>query len=256
MKVIIIEDEAPALRRLEKLLRELDPEIEIVATFDSISSTVSFLKNQPTIDLILSDIQLADGLSFEIFQQVKVETPIIFTTAFDEYAIRAFKVNSIDYLLKPIDIELLSVSLEKYRSLQKNTPTPDLQPILQQLLQNIHTPQPKPFRQRFLVSHRDTFMSISVDEVAYFYSENKLTYLVCHTGKKYVIPDTLEELESTLDPHVFFRANRQFLISQSAIQQIVTHFGGKLKLVIEPQIQEEIFVSREKAGILKEWLNR
>jgi two-component system, LytTR family, response regulator LytT len=255
MKVIIIEDEAPAIRRLEKLLKEIIPTIEIIETFDSISSSTSYLSNHPRVDLIFSDIQLADGLSFEIFQQVKVTSPIIFTTAFNEYAIRAFKVNSIDYLLKPIDIKLLRLSIEKYQNLKKSTSFPELQPLLNQLLANMTSPNDT-FRQRFLVNYRDTFQRIDIEEIAYFLSENKLTQLVTHEGKSFIIPETLEELESSINPRLFFRANRQFLINSKSIQQIFTHFAGKLKIILCPSASQEVYVSRIKATIFKQWLNR
>jgi two-component system, LytTR family, response regulator LytT len=255
MKIVIIEDEAPALRRLEKLLRQVEPTIQIVATFDSVNTTVEYLQTQPLLDLIITDIQLADGLSFEIFQQVNVTIPIIFTTAFDEYAIRAFKVNSIDYLLKPIDTELLRKSIEKYKNLTTKSSETLVNPLLSQLLEDINRRNVQ-YRQRFLVSYRDTFIRLEITEIAYFYSEARLTHLITHTGKKYVIPETLEELEITIDPAQFMRANRQFIIHHSAIQQIVSHFGGKLKIKLLPDFSEEIFVSREKASVFKEWLNQ
>jgi two-component system, LytTR family, response regulator LytT len=255
MKIIIIEDEAPALRRLEKLLRDIEPGIEVLQNFDSISGAVAYLQTKPAIDLIFSDIQLADGLSFEIFQQVPTEVPVIFTTAYDEYAIRAFKVNSIDYLLKPIEKEALQASINKYINLQKGNQVPDLQPILGQLLQQVQQAKTV-YRQGFLVNYRDKFQRIDISEIAYFYSEAKLTHIVTHEGRKYPTPETLEELEANLDPQVFYRANRQFLISMQAVSLIASHLGGKLKLSLNPHTPEEVFVSREKATSFKEWMNQ
>ncbi|MBO0931497.1 LytR/AlgR family response regulator transcription factor [Fibrella aquatilis] len=255
MTTILIEDEAPAARRLAKLLTQLEPDIQILAQPDTITGAVGALRhNQP--DLVFSDIRLADGLSFEAFRQVEVSCPIIFTTAYDEYAIRAFSVNSIDYLLKPIDPEKLAQSLVKFRQLRPTTlpESTTFQALMTRLMQQGEANRPV-YRSRFLVSYRDQLTAVPIDDVAYFYSEQKITHLITAGGKLYPVAQTMDELETQLDPQRFFRANRQFMVSVGAIGTIFTHFNGKLKLDLRPATPHEVLVSREKATALKAWLN-
>jgi two-component system, LytTR family, response regulator LytT len=257
LTTILIEDEAPAARRLAKLLTELEPNIQFLAQPDAIGGAIEALR-QHTPDLLFSDIQLADGLSFEVFRHVPVACPVIFTTAYDEYAIRAFSVNSIDYLLKPIDPAKLAQSLAKFRSLRSGN-VPNVPEAFQQLMAEMLRNQPlnvPTYRSRFLVSFRDRLDSIAAQDVAYFYSEQKITHLLTHTGKLYPLGQTMDELEAQLDPRQFFRANRQFIVSIGAIGSIHTHFSGKLKLTLKPEAQDEVMVSREKAGPFKDWLNQ
>lgn len=253
MNIVIIEDEKLSAQRLEKLILTIDPSIEVIAMLDSIKSSIQWLKVNTAPDLIFLDIHLGDGLSFEIFDQINIECPIIFTTAYDEYAIKAFKFNSIDYLLKPIDQELLQKSIQKFRklsspSLNKEFDFKDLAKLL--------TSEKKIYRSRFLVNYRDELLPISTPEIAYFYSENKNTYLIGKDERKYLIDYTLEELETELDPSYFFRITRQIIASAQAIKKIYQHFNLKLKVELEPPFQEEIMLSRDKSGLLKEWLNR
>ena len=256
MTTILIEDEAPAARRLAKLLTELEPGLQILAQPDTIAGAVSALRhNQP--DLIFSDIRLADGLSFEAFRQVDVLCPIIFTTAYDEYAIRAFSVNSIDYLLKPIDPQKLAQSLAKFRQLRPAPPAESInfQVLMMQLLEQGEARRPV-YRSWFLVSYRDQLTSIPVEDVAYFRSEQKVTHLITMGGKLHPIGQTMDELETQLNPQLFFRVNRQFMVSVGAIGTIFTHFNGKLKLDLRPDTPHEVLISRDKASALKGWLNR
>jgi DNA-binding LytR/AlgR family response regulator len=255
MKILLIEDEAPAARRLEKMIKEALPTAEIVAVLDSVSTSIEYLQALPALDLIFTDIQLADGLSFEIFEEVSLKCPLIFTTAYDEYALKAFKLNSIDYLLKPIDKKELENSLRKWQNLRTTLPENALQQNLAQLLAQLQG-EKKEYKSRFLVKVGEKLMSISENEIAYFQAEEKIVFLHTQTGKKYVVDYTLDELEGVLNPQNFFRLNRQFLVHISSIKSINTYFNGKLKIQLVPETSEEVIVSREKSPTLKEWLDR
>jgi two-component system LytT family response regulator len=247
MKVVIIEDEMSAARRLAKLLHEVEPQAEVLASLDSIEESVQWLIANATPELIFSDIQLADGLSFEIYRKVQPNCPIIFTTAFDEYAIEAFKLNSIDYLLKPIDKADLKRALDKFKRL--NNATNDIAGLLKQLA------KPDYYKTRFLFKSGTRLVPCNIDQVAYFYAEDKLVYVQLFDGKKYIWDESLDKLEQQLDPTLMFRAGRQLLISRNAIESIHNYFNGKLKLTLKPAISMEVTVSREKAGDFKNWLN-
>jgi len=253
MKILIIEDEIPAAKRLRSLLKDADSNIVIEDVRDSIKSACMWIKENPMPDLIFMDIQLSDGLSFEIFKQVNIKCPVIFTTAFDEYAIQAFKVNSIDYLLKPIEINDLKYSLKKYDELKKqfsiDDDTEHFKKIIDSLTQNHST-----YKTRFLVKLGQSFIKVGAEECAYFYLENKLTYLVLFGGKKHVVDFSLDELEKQLDPKLFCRVNRQFIINIESILSVHNFFGGKLKLRLKPEASENVIVSREKASLFKEWI--
>jgi len=255
MKIVLIEDEAPASRRLEKMVKELAPEAETIAVLDSVSSSIAFFQSNPAIDLVFLDIQLADGLSFEIFEQVQINAPIIFTTAYDEYALKAFKVNSIDYLLKPIDKEALQKSLEKRRLLQQTSPDTALQKNLAQIIQQMQG-EKQAYKARFLVKMGEKLISIAEQEIAYFQAEEKMVLLHTQQSKKYMLDYSLDELENLLNPANFFRLNRQFITHLQAIKSINTYFNGKLKLQLSPENSEDVIVSREKSPSLKEWLDQ
>lgn len=253
MTTLIIEDEQPAARRLARLLSDFDPTIQIGPVLESVSDAATYLLTNAHPDLLFSDIQLSDGLSFEVFRQIEPRCPIIFTTAYDEYAVQAFKLNSLDYLLKPIVPRELEAALTKFRkAIGSAAPLAlDYGQLVRALNQSQRT-----CRQRFLVAYRDTYRAIPTREVAYFYSENKITRLVCPDNKWFPIPETLEELVDQLDPCLFFRANRQCIISVDSITAIHKHFNGRLKLELTPIVPEEVFVSRERAEELKLWLNQ
>jgi DNA-binding LytR/AlgR family response regulator len=254
MKTVIIEDEELASRRLKNLLFEIDPDIQVFASLDSIEKSVQWFSNNPLPELIFMDIQLSDGLSFEIFKKVNIDSPVIFTTAYHEYAIQAFKVNSIDYLLKPIALEDLVASMEKFKKLSSTEnlklKSKEVEAVLSGLFKN--TPV---FKSRFIVKSGKNFLKILSDEIAYFYVQNKMTFMMTKTGKKYITDLTMDELERELDPHLFFRANRQFLISEACIQNFQSYFSGKIKVSILPKYDEEIIISRLKANGFKDWLN-
>lgn len=255
MNIVIVEDEAPAARRLQKLLKENDPSIKIIASLDSIESTITWLSDNPPPDLFFMDIQLADGLCFEIFRRKEVTSPVIFTTAYDEYALRAFKVNSIDYLLKPIDSTDLKRSLEKYKQLKNNfSPKAEGENKLEKLLHDL-IPSEDKYKTRFLVKSGQRYIPVDTDAIAYFYTEDKVVLLKTFQKNVYVVDSTLDHLEQQLNPKEFFRVNRQFILHVNAINHINTFFNGKLKIQAKPDNEHEIIISREKASDFKNWLD-
>jgi two-component system LytT family response regulator len=253
MKILIIEDETPALNRIKKMVLEVEPSIEILDTADSIELSVQLIeKYKDTMDLILMDIELADGQSFEIFNLTEVNCPVIFTTAYDEFALKAFKVNSIDYLLKPIDKMELKTAFQKFKTIQKSASNVD---ALKEMLAQISAPKNN-FKERFLVKLGERLISVATNEIAYFLSKDKLTYLITKNNNKYVVDYTLEELGNMLDRKQFFQINRQFIVAINSITNIHNYFNGKLKIQLVPVVEEEVIVSRERASDLKIWLNQ
>lgn len=255
MKALIIEDEAPAARRLKKLIEEIEPGIQVIEVIESVEAAVRWISNNPSPDLFFMDIQLADGVSFEIFPKVKVGAPIIFTTAFDEYALKAFKVNSIDYLLKPVQEHELKQSIQKYKELAGAYKTVNREDVLHKLLEDYRSNR-KEYKSRFLVKLGERLISIDTSEITYFKSEDKLTFLISKSGNKYLVEYTLDQLEKILDPNHFFRLNRQFIAHISSIDTIHNYFNGKLKLFLKDKSKEEVIISREKAPLFKEWLGQ
>ncbi|WP_128543539.1 LytR/AlgR family response regulator transcription factor [Larkinella soli] len=258
MDVLVIEDEELAVRKLTKLLQEVDDSIRIVGTAASVRASVQWLQTNSAPDLILMDIELADGQSFEIFEQTAVESPVIFTTSYDEYALRAFKVNSIDYLLKPIKRHELEASLEKHRKFRNQPETETggrlaIDALVQQLRQQI---QPAEYRKRFLVKHLSQWMPVEVADIAYFYSEEGVSLFRTRNNQKFSVDYTLDELEAMLDPTQFFRANRQFIVDINSVQQIHPYFNNKLKLTLKPNPEDEVLVSRERATEFKKWMGK
>lgn len=250
MRAIIVEDEKHARDNLEKLLHELDPGIEIQAKLDSVRGTVAWLEANRT-DLIFLDIHLADDLSFKIFEQTQVLTPVIFTTAYDQYALRAFKVNSLDYLLKPIDKEELSQSLEKYRATRPPQQAIDVSQLLQALQQPQHNHQ-----QRFLVTRREKILSVKTDDVAYFEGEDRYVYLVKNDGARFIVEYKLSDLEDLLNPAHFFRLNRSYIARFEAIDKITVLSKSRVKVDLKPAAPREVIVSTETARDFKAWLNQ
>lgn len=248
MKILIIEDEIAAYERLCKMVLEVEPLAEIVGHVDSIESGVQWLESHSEPALILSDIHLADGSSFMIFDRVKVSCAIVFTTAYDEYALKAFKLNSIDYLLKPIDKQELKAAIHKFKN-YGNFSSNQVHNVLTSLL---HTQ--KFHKERFLVKMSDRLIPIPTKEISYFVSEDKYVFLY-YKDKKYPVDYTIEELEGLLDPQCFFRLNRKILAQISAIVKISNHLNGKLKVDLEPTYVEDIYVSRERATEFKNWLD-
>lgn len=248
MKILIIEDEARAASHLERLLSKVAPEMEVVARLESVRDAVAFLTGKPELGLIFSDIQLADGLSFEIYQQVKVSCPIIFTTAWDHYAIEAFNTNGIDYLLKPIEEERLLKAIEKARQF-----TPG--PLLERILALSAAKPAHSYKSRFLVKVGDKIKSIPVEEITAFYSFEKATYLFTCDKFSYAIDFALDQLETMLNPNRYFRINRKFLVSLEACSNITAWSNSRLKLRIDGLEDQEIIVARERVQEFKEWLD-
>ena len=250
MNVIIIEDEKPAARRLSRLLEELNVEVSVM--LHSVEEAINWFKNNAHPDLIFLDIQLSDGLSFEIFDEVEVKSAIIFTTAFDEYALQAFKLNSIDYLLKPIDDEDLEVAVKKYKSLK---PEPQKLALdfedIKKLLVN---PIEREYKKRFTVRVGQHLKIINADEVECFYSENKGTYAATSDGRNYLLDTTLENLEGELEPKIFFRVSRKFYININHIKDIISYTNSRLQIKVNHFYEQDIIVSRERVRDFKLWL--
>lgn len=256
MKVLIIEDEAPAFRRLQKVLEEIDESIEILEVLDSVSDSVKWLKNHQAPDLVFMDIQLSDGISFEIFENTEVSSPVIFTTAFDEYTLRAFKVNSIDYLLKPIKRQELEKGIDKYRFFQnKFGGTNKLlkEENLGELIKKI-TLTEKQYKTRFLIKTGDKLLSISSEEISHFQMRQGVVHLYTLNSKRYITDHTMEELSNISDPEKFHRANRQFIVAYDAIKTVHKYHKGKLLIELHTAFDEQIIVSMEKASSFKKWL--
>ena len=252
MDLLILEDEQLASDRLVGMLQDIDEEISIVGVLKSIDEGKKWFADNELPDLVISDIRLLDGLSFDLFRSLELDVPVIFTTAYDQYAIKAFEVNSIDYLLKPILKEKLVVAIEKFKERKANNKFPADFESLYDLIQN----QKKSYKSRFLIKSGVKIVAVPIEKVAYFYSQNKLTYLVTKNDKKFPLDQTLEVLEEQLDPDVFMRANRQFIVSFGSISEIHPYFKGRLKLELEPASELEIVISAEKTPDFKGWLDQ
>ena len=249
MKVILVEDEKHARDNLEHLLLEIAPDIEILAKLESVKRTVEWLTNNQA-DLIFLDIHLADDLSFKIFDQIKVTTPVIFTTAYDKYALKAFKVNSIDYLLKPIDEEELAASIEKFRNTQSISNVDYAQ------IQSLINEPKKVYQQRFLVTRRDKIMSLTINQIAFFEGEDRYVYLINKEGNRFIVDYKLSDLEEILDPELFFRLNRSFIAHFESIVTITGVSKSRLKVDLKPKARREIIVSSANTKHFKAWLNK
>lgn len=252
MKVLIIEDELPAARRIEQLVRQQRPQVEILAVIDSISEAVKWFAQNPAPELILMDIHLADGLSFDIFQSIQIQSMVIFTTAYDQYAIRAFKVNSIDYLLKPIDAQELKCALDKFDLMREKTQTFDYS-MINQMFDNLKN---RNYRERFLVKFGNAFTYIQAQDMRFCYAEDSLVFTRMADGKKYNLDHTLEQLEQVLNPIHFFRINRKMLLHIDAVDKIHPYFNNRLKLELQPTPGFEIVVSRERVQDFKNWIDQ
>jgi len=256
MKVLIIEDESATARRLQKLLMEINPSIEILAIHESISQTVNWLKLHGEPDLMFMDVNLSDGLSFAIFEELEVNCPVIFTTAYDQYAIQAFKVNSIDYLLKPIIKDNLAESLSKYNKLQNKegeTKIDIARLDIDKLAQALGLRKPD-YMKRLIVRYGEVIKSIEIKDIAYFYSDEKIVFMALKEGKAYPVDFTLDHLEMHLDPELFFRINRKFIISYHAIDKMISYSKSRIKITLNPACSLEAISSTERSGEFKEWL--
>jgi DNA-binding LytR/AlgR family response regulator len=253
IKTLIIEDEERAARQLTKMLAQGIKDHQIMEIIDSIEDSVAWIKSNAAPDLIFMDIQLADGLSFEIFQQIEITCPIIFTTAFDQYAIKAFKVNSIDYLLKPIKQDDLDLAIAKYDRL--TAPMPPSAMAVDSLMQLLQSQTATTTRNGVLVRDGTGFVQIVMSDIAYLYSSDSITFAIA-SGKRYIIDETIDQFLSTVDPDLFFRINRGQVVAKSAVQRIEHYLNHRLKLTVEHSRDMEFVVSRAKANSFKEWMNK
>lgn len=247
MKILIIEDESAASSQLKFLLKQLNISCEILAIIETVEDAIKWFTTNESPDLIFSDIQLADGISFEIYEQVKINAPIIFITAFDEFAIRAFKLNSVDYILKPLDADSLRFAVEKF-----NNQTLVKQETLNELIKQ-QVFSPKSYRKSFLVRYRDKLLPIKSSEFAYFFIENGLVFGQLFDGRKFILDFKLEDLENQLDPHDFVRANRQFILSRESILEIEPYINSRILVKTSPKSPYEAIISKEKVTPFKKW---
>lgn len=255
MNIVIIEDEAFAADALESLILELRPETEIKAKPESIEEAVEWFSRNPQPELIFCDIHLSDGNSFEIFRQVEVQSPVIFTTAYDEYAIEAFKVNSIDYLLKPIDQDELARAIRKYEGLKDSNINKDIRNIHDLLQSSGLGNKPSEKKSRFMVKSGQTIKTVASEEVAYFLAEEGVVLLVTFEGKRFAINYTLDQLEKMLEEKTFFRANRQLITNINAVKEVSPYFKGRLHLSLDPPQENDQIISSNKASDFKRWMD-
>ena len=255
MNILIVEDEMPAAKQLERLITELDFPHKITGHTTSVEDTVEWLKAHEMPDLIFMDIQLSDDLSFAIFEKIDVKSPVIFTTAYDEYALQAFKVNSIDYLLKPVDIDELRRSIEKLERLREMIRQTYPREFTRELAQTIINQKPI-YKNRFLVRRGEQFMSVPAEEILCFISEHKVTFCITKDQLKFSVDNTLEELEKLLDPALFFRVNRKCIVHFNAIEKIHSYFNGKLLMKIKSRFENEFTISKDRSNAFKSWLNQ
>ncbi len=246
MRILIIEDEKPAVDHLVDILSEEMSEASILEPIDTVKDAIQWFQNNKMPDLVFMDIQLADDICFRIFEKVEISCPIIFTTAYDQYALRAFRLNSIGYLLKPVEKTSLKESLEKLRRLTSS----DFDSLQHTML------EVGKFKERFMVTRGERIKSIPVESVAYFFGQDKFVYLITHGGEQFLIDDTLTDLENKADPTTFFRINRQYLVSYSAIKEMTIHTRGRVKVELLPPTKETPVVSIERSGSFKNWLDR
>jgi len=250
MKVLIVEDENLLAKQLTNLITSVEPGAEILGRTTSIHGTLQWLNNNLQPELIFMDIELADGQCFDIFDKTSIKTPIIFTTAYDEYALQAFKVNSVDYLLKPIKESELRTAINKYKEVRSTTAIIDVQSLVSQL----KTATPVSYKDRFLVKSRQKMISVNASEIAYFCAKNTLNFIITKTNQKHVIDYSLDEIEAQVHPKYFFRANRQYIIAHDIITTVHSWFNGKLKVELAIKAEEDVIISRDKASSFKSWM--
>lgn len=253
MNVLIVEDEPLAAQRLEVLVGEILPGGKVMDKIDSVKRSVQWLKKNSPPDLILMDIQLADGLSFQIFDQVEVKSPVIFTTAYDEYALKAFKVNSIDYILKPVDKAEFSSALRKLEGLKSTQPSQD------DLMRNISQAMDmltKKYKERFVIKVGEHLKTVEVKNILYFYSLDKTTFCHATDNRNHILDFTLEQVEAMLNPEEFFRVNRKYLVRGDSIQDIISYTNSRLRLVLKNSTDSDVIVARERVQEFRQWLDR
>lgn len=248
-RILIIEDEETASKRLAKMIKEALPEAEMLEQLSSIAAAVNWFKNNEQPDLAFFDIHLADGSSFEIFKQVKVECPVVFTTAYDQYALDAFTVNSIDYLLKPVKKDELSRAIDKFKKLHFKTAIPvDIQKLLSSIQQK------SDYKERFVIKYGEHMKTIQATDIAYIVSENRISFAVLKEGKRYALDLNMDQLEEVLNPKQFFRINRQFIIGYDSITEMLTYSKSRVLVKLNPPTKEDTIVSTERSAAFKAWL--
>lgn len=253
MNVLIIEDEPQAAQRLDTLVKKLVPGIVVLDKIDSVKRSVEWIKGNAPPDLIFMDIQLADGISFQVFEQCEVKSPVIFTTAYDEYALKAFKVNSIDYILKPVDSDELEMAMKKYHQL--TTSEKKTHVVLNNIEQAIQM-LTKRYKSRFIIKVGEHLRSVEVTEISFFVSIEKATFCYTNDGRKYILDFTLDQLEGLLDPEKFFRINRKYIVSSGSIRDMISYTNSRLKLVLKQATDTDIIVARERVQEFRDWLDR
>ena len=254
-QVLIIEDELPSARKLSAFINHLEPDYEIVDTIQSVRDSIDFFKDN-SVDLIFLDIHLADGNSFNIFEEVEVKTPIIFTTAFDQYAIDAFSQNSIGYLLKPLSKDALRLAIDKFKTFSTSQEKLSTAIDYKQLGDFITNQKRTSYQERFMVYAKDRIKTVSIKEIAYFYADSKAVFMTLHNGKSYDLNFSLEQLEEKLNPKYFFRANRKYIVHIASVQEASIYAKSKLKLHLIPASINEVIVSAQKTGRFKQWLSQ
>ena len=252
MKILIIEDEPQAAQRIEKLMLTIIPSATIVGKLDSVKNSISWLKSNQKPDLILMDIQLADGISFSIFDQCEVKSPVIFTTAYDEYALKAFKVNSIDYILKPIDETELRAAVKKYQELSTPVHSDKMLESIGHAMQMLT----KKYKERFMIKVGEHLKSVEIEEINFFFSLEKATFAQTKDGRKHILDFTLDLLENLLNPESHFRINRKYIINAKSIQDMVSYTNSRLKLTLKTSDDNDVIVARERVQEFKDWLDR
>lgn len=253
MKVLLIEDEPPAANRLKSLVKKVNPSSEFVGVIDSVKAAISWFKSNQAPDLVFMDVQLADGISFEIFEKVEVTSPIIFTTAYDQYAIKAFKVNSIDYLLKPIDEQDLATAMNKFESV---TQANHLQMDAIKSLGDAMLMLTRRYKERFVTKVGEHLKFIETGDILYLFSSEKITFCKAKDGKKHILDFTLDQVELMLDPAIFFRINRKYIVSVNSIADMITHSNSRIKLILKSSDDSDVIVARERVNDFKNWLDQ
>jgi len=252
MNILIIEDEPEAAARLSSILKEIRPGVQIVGSLDSVKSVVKWVNENPLPDLFFMDIQLADGLSFEIFEKVDIKAPVIFTTAYNEYALKAFKVNSIDYILKPLDKDEVNAAFRKYENLTGQGPSRER---MMESIESAMQMLTRKYKERFVIKVGEHLKSVEVSEVMFFYSLEKTTFAQAG-DRKHILDYTLDQLEGLLDPAKFFRINRKYIVSVSSIKDMISHTNSRLKLILRSCDDDDVIVSRERVQEFRDWLDR
>lgn len=247
MRILIVEDETAAYENLLDILTEIDPEIQIIGYTESVRQTIQWLKNNKPPDLILMDIHLSDGSAFSIFENLNIETPVIFTTAYDEYAIKAFKVNSLDYLLKPIKVEELRCALEKFKKYSR-------QDVLQYISQLAQFNPSNKYSDKILIPVKDKLQPVNMSDISCFYTTEKNTRIFLKDGSSYPFARTLEQIEASLNPSEFIRANKQYILARNSVNNITIWFDSRLLVKLDVETPERIYISKNKASEFKAWM--